>query len=443
MKNMVDTAKLWAAFRRAAVGMQQRLAYVTRDELAVTPDGHGGRYIRIAGLEFEFHIKYNEQGRPVLHSPTTFKSDFHLGTRQCRAKRLCGVEDMTSADLVYLIGDILDGEHDMTKDRASRPEWQRQVIGHIVRKAGTGTRTILLPGNHDLGVREQTMVYGGTNEGGDYELPNGKILRRGDKLLHHNLCGRPPLAGIEVTEKTYFTDPKGRRFKIIHGDQFDDMLFGYTKGFWYSLGSDAHDFVVDLDEKFQRIPRCKDMSLAALGKRATKIFINYVLYVRHATMKAVDAEQGIDGIMYGHSHMQEMAHTKKGKLVINTGCCTEYVQETRCDRHGNMANLTFHGDYMLVRTENGQRRAVPLDVLGFPPLHREPAKYDDEYMKTTDTLYRLMDRLWPSRERQRQRAEAEILRQRPDRKAGELVMPPLSHPRSEVLRRREYKKLAA
>ncbi len=405
--------------------------HVKPNEIEVTGNANGGRRIRVPELDFELHVKINKHGKPVLSFDYMSMSDFHLGTRQSRAKRSSKVFEHTEARRLDLTGDLFDGEHMLEKDEHHLAEWHRQATAHILRKADAGTIINYPPGNHDVAIRNQTTIYSGE------DVTLGPVaLKAGTRMLHHNLCGKTIL-GVNVAEYVYYTDPKGRRFKVIHGDQFDDVLFGKHKGLAYHIGSPAYDLLLDVDARFQSIPRCENLSIAAVGKRATKTIINVWLGVRKAMVKTLDDDSSIDGIIYGHSHMHEMARTPKGKLVINDGCCTEHVQAAVHDRNGTWANLEFHNDRLVIRSENGHQRTVSWNLLGMAEAFaQEPTMFDDNdpHVQKADRLERLMYRLWPPKERQEKTAAAEIMRRDKKRAVGELVMPPIPIPKRKVFK---------
>ena len=383
---------------------------ISKNDLVFSDDGEGGQFVKIPSVDLELHIKINQDGKPVLSFDYMAMSDLHLGTRQSRAKRTSQVFEHTDSKRLDLVGDINDGEHFLEKEEWKYPEWHRQALAHILRKAAQGTDINYPPGNHDVALRKQTISY------------------EGQEQLHHNLCGKTFL-GIKFSEDTFHTDPCGRRFQIIHGDQFDDVLFGRSKGFLYHLGSVAYDTLIDIDIKFQSIPRYEHISLAAIGKRITKTIINRFLGVRQAMMNTVDNDPSIDGIIYGHSHMEEMVHSPKGKLIINDGCCTEHVQSTVHDRHGTWANLEWHKDRLIIKAENGQKRIVSWSALGFESLFKSEATlFEDIHTRAADNICRLMYRLWPPKERQRKRAEAEMIRRHGVRTTGDLLMGPIPLP---------------
>ena len=76
-----------------------------------------------------------------------FISDVHLGTRSAQADRLLDFLRHCEADIIYLVGDIVD----FWKVRRG-PHWPQphnDVVQKLLRQARKGVRLVLVPGNHD------------------------------------------------------------------------------------------------------------------------------------------------------------------------------------------------------------------------------------------------------------------------------------------------------
>ena len=120
---------------------------------------------------------------------TLFLSDIHLGSRGCQADLLLDFMRFHDADTVYLVGDILDGWR--LKKRWYWPQTHNDVVQKLLRKGRKGTRIIYLPGNHDEFLRD----YLG--------------LRMG---------------GIEIVDSIVHEAADGRRYLVLHGDQYDVVV---------------------------------------------------------------------------------------------------------------------------------------------------------------------------------------------------------------------------
>src|SRR3974390_171397 len=135
--------------------------------------------------------------RHIRRYRTLFLSDVHLGTPACRASALLNFLEHNDADTIYLVGDIVDFWR--IKRFAIWPQAHSDVLQEFLRKARGGTRIVLVPGNHDEGLRD----YCGTH-----------------------------LNGIEIVRDCLHTTADGRRLLVIHGDEFD-MAVRYAK--WLAL----------------------------------------------------------------------------------------------------------------------------------------------------------------------------------------------------------------
>ena len=87
---------------------------------------------------------------PARHFPVLFLSDLHRGSRACRDDLLLSFLQAHTADVIYLVGDIIDtwlplGVH-----------WtaaQQQVLAILFDRARQGARLVFTPGNHDAFFR--------------------------------------------------------------------------------------------------------------------------------------------------------------------------------------------------------------------------------------------------------------------------------------------------
>lgn len=120
---------------------------------------------------------------------TIFFSDVHLGTRTCQADALIAFLREHEADTVYLVGDIVDFWR--IRRGTVWPQAHNDVLQEILKKVRAGTRVIYIPGNHDDGLRE----YCGTQFG-----------------------------GIEILLNTVHTSATGKRYLVMHGDEYDVVV---------------------------------------------------------------------------------------------------------------------------------------------------------------------------------------------------------------------------
>ena len=89
-----------------------------------------------------------------------FISDVHLGTKGCQSEKLLEFLNSHDAEVIYLIGDIVDGWQ--LSSAWYWPQSHNDVVQKLLRKARKGVRVIYIPGNHDEFLR----AYYGTHFGG-------------------------------------------------------------------------------------------------------------------------------------------------------------------------------------------------------------------------------------------------------------------------------------
>jgi len=122
-----------------------------------------------------------------------FISDVHLGTRACQAELLLDFLREHDADTIYLVGDIVDFWR--IKRGVVWPQTHNDVLQKILRKARKGSRIVFIPGNHDDGLRQY--------------------------------CGQR-FGGIEIERQAIHKTADGKRYIVMHGDEFD-VVVRYAK----------------------------------------------------------------------------------------------------------------------------------------------------------------------------------------------------------------------
>lgn len=198
-------------------------------------------------------------------------SDIHLGTRGCNADLLLDFLRSTHSDYLYLVGDIVD----IWRMRRAW-YWQQthnDVIQKLLRKARKGTRVIYVPGNHDESFRD---------------------------FVGHRF-GRVVVLGEAV-----HTALDGRRFLVLHGDQFDGIV-KYAK--WLAfVGDRAYSLALSINLWFNIVRRRLGFpywSLSAYLKHKVKNAVEYISNYEHAVV-AEARRRGVDGVICGHIHTAEI-----------------------------------------------------------------------------------------------------------------------------------------
>jgi UDP-2,3-diacylglucosamine pyrophosphatase LpxH len=212
-----------------------------------------------------------------------FISDVHLGTRGCQAGRLLDFLRYHDADVIYLVGDIVDGWQ--LQSNWYWPQQHNDVVQKLLRKARKGTRVIYVPGNHDEFLRD----YYGTHFG-----------------------------GIDVTETAIHESADGRRYLVIHGDHFDLVV---TQARWLALlGDKAYTAAIAINTILNRVRRLLGFPYWSLSKWAKLKVKNAVNYIGEfeKTLAAEAHRHGADGVICGHIHHAVM-HDTFGVHYINCG----------------------------------------------------------------------------------------------------------------------------
>jgi len=246
---------------------------------------------------------------PQHHYRSVFISDLHLGTASSRAVDLVQFLNHVKTEYLFLVGDIFD----LWKLRIFNPlklgkllgtgvlsRAQLTVIQKILRADRHGTKTVVVPGNHDEVLRD----FVGTR-----------------------------LSNIALVLDAVHETQNGQRFLVMHGDSFDGMVRRHR---WLSiLGTHAFEAIAKLSiqidrwRKYARINRALEYlgleshwSLAnAIKTRAdghtysasySQAMLGYVfarnaeIYTRHKKQPHTHRSAYFDGIICGHTHVPEV-----------------------------------------------------------------------------------------------------------------------------------------
>jgi len=259
----------------------------------------------------------------ISHGPTRvrtlFLSDIHLGTKGCQADRLLDFLRHYEADVVYLVGDIVDGWQ--LKSGWYWPQIHNDVVQKLLRQARKGACVRYIPGNHDEFLRD----YYGTHFG-----------------------------GIEVLEDAMHVSADGKRYLVIHGDLFDVVI---RHARWLALlGNRAYDLAIWLNTYFNAIRRALGLtywSLSQWAKLKVKNAVNFIGEYERA-LAAEARRRGVDGVICGHIH-HAVIRNDFGLSYINCGdwveSCTAVVEH-------------FDGRFEIIRwvgresSADGSQRAI-------------------------------------------------------------------------------------
>ena len=235
---------------------------------------------------------------------TVWVSDFHLGTRGCRAQRLNEFLETVSCDTLYLVGDIIDAW--ALKNAWYWPASHTQVVKTLLKlHRERGTRIIYVPGNHDEVLRDYLPI---------------------------------DIAGVEICNECVHETADGRKFLVIHGDAFDAVC---TEARWLAiLGDYAYRGVIVGNSWFNTARRRLGYpywSLSAYLKYQVK---NAVAFIGRFEEALADEarRRGMDGVICGHIHTP--SHTTiDGIEYCNDGDWVESCSALTEDFSGQMQLL--------------------------------------------------------------------------------------------------------
>lgn len=230
----------------------------------------------------------------MAHHRALFISDVHLGTRTCQAQMLADFLREHDADTIYLVGDIVDFWR--IKRRPVWPQAHNDVLQCILRKVRKGSRVVFIPGNHDDGLR----AYCGTQFG-----------------------------GIEILRDTVHETADGRRYLVIHGDEYD-VVSRYAH--WLAvLGDRGYAAMLAVNVPLNWARRKLGLeywSLSAYLKHRVKSAVNQMGDFEKVLAEAAKQRE-VDGVICGHIH-RAASHQFGDVHYLNTGdwveSCTAIVE---------------------------------------------------------------------------------------------------------------------
>lgn len=216
---------------------------------------------------------------------TVFVSDVHLGTRDCRADLLAEFLRNLTCQRLYLVGDIIDGWK--LKRSWFWNSHHDDVLNLILRMGRSGTEIIYIPGNHD------------------------EMFRR---WLPHEL----EVAGIRLCGEAEHVTATGRKFLVLHGDEFDSVV-RYAP-FLAMLGDRAYTLALVVNRWFNLVRRRLGLPYRSLSQWLKRQVKSAVMAIdRFETAVADEARRrGMDGVICGHIH-HAVIKDLDGVLYMNDG----------------------------------------------------------------------------------------------------------------------------
>lgn len=256
----------------------------------------------------------------ISHRPvrvrTLFISDVHLGSRSAKAEYLIDFLRHHEAERIYLVGDIVDGWR--LKRSWHWPQAHNDVVQKLLRQARKGTEIIYIAGNHDEFLRD----FQGTHFG-----------------------------GIVVADRAVHECANGKRYLVIHGDQFDAIVHNQR---WLAyLGDKAYDLAIQVNRVVSKVRRAMGWpywSFSSWAKIRVKKAVNFISSFQDVVVQEARRSQ-VDGVICGHIHHAAI-ETMDDVRYMNTGdwveSCTALVED-------------FDGRFSIVTWTSGGDVALPSD----------------------------------------------------------------------------------
>ena len=255
-----------------------------------------------------------------INARSIFLSDIHLGNKDCKAEYLLSFLNHIQCDTLYLVGDIVD-MWQMSK-QFRWPQTHNDVLHKLIDMSHTGTRVIFLPGNHDAPLQK----YHG--------------MQFGD---------------IDIIRETIHETASGKRYLVLHGDQFDaDVTLGR---FHQWVGDKGYDLLLLLNRWYNSISRLQKRrywSLAGYIKRRIKGANLAIERYRNAACKRA-REMELDGVICGHIHHPESI-SQQGIHYVNDG---DWVENCSA----------------LIEQHDGELRLLTLSMMQTPEVSVTPIPY--------------------------------------------------------------------
>ena len=236
-----------------------------------------------------------ENTEGVRHVRALFISDVHLGMQAIRVEELLKVLARYDADTIYIVGDLIDGWR-LQKEWHWPPEYD-QLVNVLFDKARRGARMVYLAGNHDEFLRDYLGTYFG---------------------------------GVEIVDRMIHITADGKRYLVIHGDQFDVVV---ANAKWLAhVGDWAYNFALKVNVVVNLVRRRLGLSywsLSAWAKQKVKSAVSVMGRFEEALSLEARASDA-HGVICGHIHNAAM-HNKSGIHYINSGdwveSCTAIIED--------------------------------------------------------------------------------------------------------------------
>jgi UDP-2,3-diacylglucosamine pyrophosphatase LpxH len=293
--------------------------------------------------------------RRITKYRSVFMSDFHMGAKSFDDRAALSFLKAIECEYLFLVGDIIDGWK--LKKRWYWTEGCNALLDHLFHMAAQGTQIYYLPGNHDDEIRSVMPL----------------VKNRYASTF-----------GFEIRDRMIHTLADGRRFVIMHGDQFDRKILQGALARWSDqLYDRLRDFVTGFRGPTivisgERKPFSLAKYLAQQGKWALHIMNNF-----EAVAYRYALSQKAHGLICGHTHIPVIRNIR-GILYAN---CGSWVGGPHA---------------ALVETPKGVLHLIDWPASPYPPIPDLPLSTADavapplRYRAQTEKAVREIKKLWPA-----------------------------------------------
>ena len=226
---------------------------------------------------------------------SVFISDLHLGSKHCNSDALIEFLDNIDTENLYLVGDIVDGWR--LSKKWYWPKKHNKVIQKLI-KISKKTNVVYVTGNHDEALRTIDSIN---------------------------------IGNVPVVNRAVYNGIDGKRYLVVHGDMFDNLMRTKSGRLIMRFGDIAYDgliYVNKLVNKMRALIGLSHWSLAKYLKRKAKAAANYIGDFEYE-MTEYCRKKGYDGIICGHIHHATIREIN-GITYMNDGdwceSCTALVE---------------------------------------------------------------------------------------------------------------------
>ena len=252
-----------------------------------------------------------------------FISDLHLGFRHSQVEPLLKLLRTYEPEWLYIVGDFIDGW-------CVRKRWHWQpecslVIQRLLELSRNGTRIHLAVGNHDNFLRTS--------------------------IIQSLLCQNP---GITVDEEFHHLLADGRRFLVMHGDQFDHCEQKSRISRWAL--SVCYEALLQVNRLWGCLTRSSLAGESSMISRFKAAVSGIQQHVRRfqSNLTRHARHRFCDGIICGHIHAPQVLELD-GITYCNTGDWIESCSALIEDFHGQLHLIHADGKQRFLRTSGSSQ----------------------------------------------------------------------------------------